>query len=370
MYGYLDKAREIFKNDGAIVFFDRLTKYLLVRLKRFFSRTDNENLEKWKALKGKYAGERVFVIGNGPSLNKMPLYLLKDEHTICFNRFNLFFDRLPWLPSFYMITDDLVIKDMRNDVAQITREVDYCFFPDLHPSNVDFRNYVENRKNVCWLNTDEPDFTLDLPKCGINKTVVNGALQVLAYLGFKEMYLIGVDMTFVHHTVNKKNSRDWTAKDDDDPNHFDPRYFGKNTTYHNPSKDAIMEKFVAANNFFQQQDVKIYNAGSGGELEIFPRVTFDQLFGYSEKEKFNLFLESFPIMFDVENFEQLCKKLEDLEKTEPHSDKAYMIMQTEDAISKIGSFITDYLPIGPYDGKYVFLNRQQFTAKSANPIRG
>lgn len=366
MRGILGKALEIAKNDGVIVFVARFRKYVLVRLRRFFTPRNKKNLKKWKSLKGKFYGQRVFILGNGPSLNKMPLYLLKNEHSMCFNRFNLFFDRLPWLPTFYMITDDLVVKDMHEDVNKITQQADYCFFPDLHPSNVDFRDYVVERDNVCWLNMDHPDFTLELPKCGINKTVVNGALQVLAYLGFREIYLIGVDMTFVHHVVDKKNSRDWTATDDDDPNHFDPRYFGKNTTYHNPSKDAIMERFAVAKEFFDSTGAKIYNAGYGGELEIFDRTPFDQLFDYSEAETFNLFLDSFPIKFKAKNFSELCDELEELELT---NDKPYLILDTEEATKQIPGLIIDYLPIGPYKGKYVFLQRSQFEEETES-IRG
>ena len=43
------------------------------------------SLHKLMELKGRHAGERIFIIGNGPSLNKMDLRLLKDEVTIASN---------------------------------------------------------------------------------------------------------------------------------------------------------------------------------------------------------------------------------------------------------------------------------------------
>ena len=54
----------------------------------------------WSHLKNKYKNKRVFLIGNGPSLKKTPLHFLKNEYTIVFNRFNLFFERINWIPTF------------------------------------------------------------------------------------------------------------------------------------------------------------------------------------------------------------------------------------------------------------------------------
>ena len=53
--------------------------------------TENERLA---SLKGKYKGERVFIIGNGPSLNKTPLDKLDGEFTFAMNRFYLMYDQL------------------------------------------------------------------------------------------------------------------------------------------------------------------------------------------------------------------------------------------------------------------------------------
>ena len=61
------------------------------------------------------------------------------------------------------------------------------------------------------------------------------------YLGFKEIYLLGVDMNYLNQkSVTKEDKRDWIAKDDDDPNHFDPRYFGKGKKYHRPRIDDLV----------------------------------------------------------------------------------------------------------------------------------
>ena len=98
---------------------------------------------------------------------------------------NLFYDRINWKPNLYIATDDLLIKDIYSEInTDIIPEIKACFFPDIHPSNVEIKNnLIKSQNNVFWLNTDRPGFTLDLPYCGINKTVINPGLQILSYLG-------------------------------------------------------------------------------------------------------------------------------------------------------------------------------------------
>ena len=258
MISYLKKSINIIKNDGFNIFVKRLLKYSQVKYKRLNMYNSNKEKNRFLLLKNKYKDKRVFLLGNGPSLNKTPLHFLQNEYTMCCNRFNLFYDRINWLPDFYIATDDLLIKDSYNEINHdIIPKSKLCFFPDIHPSNVEIKDkLIYSKENVYWINTDAPKFSIDLPNCGINKTVINPALQVLSYLGFKEIYLLGVDMTFKSQNVTKKNSRNWTAIKDDDMNHFDPRYFGKGYSYHNPTVHEMLEVFEQAKIFLIKMKLK------------------------------------------------------------------------------------------------------------------
>lgn len=355
MNSLIDKGISTIKNDGLKVFSIRLMNYCLVKLKRLVRKKDVNNLHKWSALKNKYRGKRIFIVGNGPSLNKMPLYLLENEYVMAFNRFNLIFERLNWLPQFYMVTDDLVVKDMHQQInEEILPLVSCAFFPDIHPSNVDFTKYIDNRENVFWLNTDKPEFRADLPKCGINKTVVNAAIQVAAYLGFNELYLIGVDMSFADQKVKKINSRNWEA-DEHDPNHFDPRYFGKGLKYHNPTVHEMLDKFRIAKEFFDERGVKIYNAGAGGKLETFPRVDFDSLFNYNNEE-----MEA--ILNESKILKEKNLSFDDLKKSSTIDSEGEVYPDVFNADLKLGlailpKLILQYIPVGPINKKYYFVKR-------------
>lgn len=355
MKSLVNKGVSTIQNDGLKVFAIRLGNYSMVKLKRLIRKKNVDNLKKWPALKNKFQGKRVFIVGNGPSLNKMPLYLLENEYVMAFNRFNLMFERLNWLPQFYMVTDDLVVKDMHQQInEEILPKVPYAFFPDIHPSNVDFTKYVEPRENVYWLNTDKPEFRADLPNCGINKTVVNAAIQVAAFLGFSEIYLIGVDMTFADQKVKKINSRNWEA-DEHDPNHFDPRYFGKGLKYHNPTVHEMLDKFRIGKEFFDKRDVKIFNAGAGGKLETFPRVDFDSLFNYSNEEM-EAFLNGSKIVKEKGlTFDDLKKSQVITAEGDSYPD--VFNAELDLALKLVPKLILQYIPVGPINNKYYFVKR-------------
>jgi hypothetical protein len=358
MKSLVKKGISTISNDGGRIFIRRVINFGLVKLKRMLIRS---NFGNWESLKGKFNGKRIFILGNGPSLNDTQLYLLKDEYTMCFNRVNLMMERLNWLPNFYVMTDDLLVKDFAKEVvADILPKVDYAFFPDLHPSNVNFKKRIGEHPNVYYLKTDIPEFRADLPNCGINKTVTNAGLQIAAYLGFTEIYLIGVDMSFSDQKVDKANSRVWTAKNDDDPNHFDPRYFGEGRKYHNPTVHEMFEQFDIAKKFFDNLNVKVYNAGVGGKLEVFPRVDYKSLFNFTTEEEEQIFMELAYKNNSYTNFSEVLEKsikIEDIKDFDEKLDS--FIIPSEMLNVFIQKVIFTHIPLGPFKNKYIFVKREK-----------
>ena len=363
MINYIKKSTNIIKNDGFNIFITRLLSYSQVRFKRLYKFKIKEEIERFASLNNKYKNKRVFLLGNGPSLNKTPLHLLENEYKMCCNRFNLFYDRINWKPDFYLATDDLLIKDIHVEINKdIIPEINACFFPDIHPSNLEIKNtLIKPKNNIFWINADRPGFTLDLPYCGINKTVINPGLQILSYLGFSEIYLLGMDLTFSNQNVKKHNSRNWTAQKNDDPNHFDPRYFGKGYSYHNPTEDEILETFEEAKLFFDNHRVNIYNSTIGGKLEVFSRVDLHSLFNLDAREELMLFLKQFSIYdyksSDLTDYFDNSQKINSIE--EWNENKNYVVCDTNIAITLIPKVIDNFIPYGPILGKYLFMKRKQ-----------
>jgi len=102
-------------------------------------------------------------------------------------------------------------------------------------------------------------------------------MQLAAYLGFTEIYLVGVDFSYA---VPKSTEivGDTYISNEDDPNHFHPAYFGKGKKWHDPKLDRVLRNFECAKATLEARGVKIFNATKGGALELFPRVHYDQVF--------------------------------------------------------------------------------------------
>jgi hypothetical protein len=159
---------------------------------------------------------------------------------------------------------------------------------------------------------------------------------------------------FADQKVKKINSRNWEA-DEKDPNHFDPRYFGKGLKYHNPTVHEMLEKFDEAKEFFDNRGVKIFNAGYGGKLEAFPRADFDSLFNLDDAQ-IQALLGTSKVLKDRNlSFEQALNSPFVTEKADTYPD----LFKTpgEFGVALIPQLILDYLPIGPYKDQFFFVKR-------------
>ncbi len=228
-----------------------------------------------KALHGKYAGKRCFIIGNGPSLTAADLDKLKEEYTFAFNRIYCIFDQTDWRPSFYCTQDSKLAKTSSDEVKkQITTP--YIFAPInlTWYEGVDIQSeYFFSPKQA---GENVPDFSEDISNwIGVGNTVAYTAMQLAVYMGFSEIYLLGVDHSFQRYQDKNGNVVvDPNAKD-----YFSEKYNQDKDQLFIPKLDVSTLSYMAAQEYAQEHPVKIYNATRGGKLEVFPRVEFDTLFG-------------------------------------------------------------------------------------------
>ncbi len=356
----VSKVHSILKTEGLRSLVNRSVRYVRYRVERARSEK-GPTLKEWADLKGLYSGRRAFLLGNGPSLNETELYLLKDEHTMCFNRFDLMLERLNWVPTFYSTIDDRVLLDTVDVVNKMSSVSERSFFPDIHPFFVDFRSLIEKRSNVHWLFLDRTDFSDQLPYCGINKTVANVGLQILGYLGFSEIYLLGVDMSYsVPKRAIIENARDITAMDDDDESHFDPRYFGKGRKFHVPMLDETFAKFEEAKRFFETRGVRIVNSSVGGKLDVFPRIPLLDVLGVSSGTQKEVFLDLLRRRLSNppgDLSEWLEGAVQYTETEQASADVAIFRISQEKVHRFVLRWIHDFVPFGPYDACHWFVNR-------------
>jgi hypothetical protein len=100
------------------------------------------------------------------------------------------------------------------------------------------------------------------------------AAQFAAYMGFKEIYLIGVD----HHFHISKNSRGEIVVDNSVKDYFTDKYNEDKDKLYIPNTEKSTLTYVAMKEQCEKREIRVYNATRGGKLEVFERVDFDLLF--------------------------------------------------------------------------------------------
>ena len=221
-----------------------------------------------RPMHNQYQGKRCFVIGNGPSLRNTDMSKLRGEYTFGMNRIYLMFPELGFETSFFVSINDLVVEQCAADIQQLQMPK----FIAWHA-----REWLQPADNLFMLHTTYtgPKFACDITKrLWEGATVTYVALQTAFYLGFSEVILIGVDHSFT--TKGKPNTT--IVSQGDDPNHFNPAYFGKGFRWQLPDLDTSEVGYAMARQAFEQDGRKVLDATVGGKLTIFPKVDYNTLF--------------------------------------------------------------------------------------------
>jgi hypothetical protein len=233
----------------------------------------------------RFKGRRCFIIGNGPSLNFHDLSLLDGEYSFGVNSFYYKTRETGFRPTFYVVEDSSVMKE---NIAEIRAyEAPFKFFPTiyrkLHPKTPNTFFFAMNRGfyERSSPNFVVPRFSTDASQvlyCGQSVTYIN--LQLAYFMGFTEVYLIGMDFDYIIPKSHKRIG-DVLLSDTNDPNHFHKDYFGKGKTWKDPKLDRVLMNYRMANLVYSGVGRRIFNATKGGKLELFERADYDSLFSES-----------------------------------------------------------------------------------------
>jgi len=220
------------------------------------------------AMKDKHQGERCFIIGNGPSLRNTDLSLLKGEVTFGMNRIYLLFDQVGFATTYYVAVNKLVIEQCAREIASLTCPK----FISWHA-----RDEIDFTTDMMFLHSRgvSPTFYTDITR-GIweGATVTYVAMQIAYYMGFQKVILVGVDHSFV--TQGKPHTA--VVSQGNDPDHFDPQYFGKGFRWQLPDLETSELAYRTAKSQFESEDREIVDATVDGKLQVFSKVDYGTLF--------------------------------------------------------------------------------------------
>lgn len=213
-----------------------------------------------------HRGQGCFIIGNGPSLNKMDLSPLKKYHTFGLNKIYLLFNKMDLNLSYHVAVNPLVIEQSAKEFESI---LSCPSFLSYRPA----RQLINNRDHIYYIFSNghylfQPDLTKRLCE---GHTVTYVAMQIAFYMGFNQVFLIGVDHNF--KAPGSPNEKQFLQGDDQ--NHFDQSYFG-NKEWHLPDLEASELSYHLANFTFRRDGRQIFDATIDGKLNIFPKISYQQ----------------------------------------------------------------------------------------------
>lgn len=237
----------------------------------------------FESYKDKHLGERVFLIGNGPSLADTNLNLLKDENTIAMNRISMIYPKFKnWRPNYYLFSSTNVkdktwgqewLSSVKFAISEpktksfIASEFKKYIDPNDEHMNVDwFDSMTENRPNERGEISTRSFSTDIIERIDKSGTSMNLALQLAYHMGFKEIVLIGADLGWTKDLGSKT-----------DPNHFDKNYRASITNPHRANQQMRNVHKLALSIFKRNKpDVKIYNASIKSVLDTYPMIKFEE----------------------------------------------------------------------------------------------
>ena len=225
-----------------------------------------------------YKGQRCFIVANGPSLRVEDLDLLLKNNEITFgmNRIYKIFDKTDWQPTFYVCEDELIAKEQQKEINEINAKEKFIPIELNWWHNIDIKDALYFHLNYKQETACPLSFSPDIAhQIDCRGTVTFTCMQIAAYMGFSEIYLLGVDHNYQKtididgNVIIDQNAKDYFCEGyDADIKDIVVHDMGNNTRAYIDAK-----KYCDTTN-----KATIYNATRGGKLEVFQRVDFDSLF--------------------------------------------------------------------------------------------
>lgn len=253
-----------------------LIEYIFCSIQKKIRSISRRNVYKrLRKFKNIHCGERVFLIGTGFSLTDEDVLKLRNEYTFSVNSFAKATKLIDFYPTYYLFTDGEVMSSFGKDVLE--QKGTSIFFPQRKGLEHRYYKMLSNADNIyeflmkdsmhwtTFIHGKPKKFSYDIEKEIIwSWSCVYAAMQVIAYMGFSEVYLLGMDCIMPAGVKNYMDDRD--EKD-----------IGEGGFLVGHVINQYIDVWESVKEYTSMLDIRIYNATRGGELEVFQRVDLDEV---------------------------------------------------------------------------------------------
>lgn len=236
----------------------------------------NKRMQLIGKYKGIHEGKRCFIVATGPSLTYSDLESLKNEYTFSVNSIFLLLENTDWRPTYYVFVDAYGYKTLSKqygfncgDIPSDAAFIHYRIKPKTLTGKerfclIHYGNHTTKRMKHKEIK-NHPDPAVCIYDAF---TVTNMAIDLAIYMGFKEIYLVGVDCDYQgskRHVVETEIDK-------------------KRISNMKREVELMLTGYAGKKDLADRLDVGIFNATRGGKLEIFPRVSLDDILGRNAYE--------------------------------------------------------------------------------------
>ena len=214
-----------------------------------------------------YQGERLFLLGNGPSLSDTPLEALSGEHTFAMNNISTIYHRTSWRPSLYFnITWQADRHPLWNESAMNSISLGIPSFARTSSPFPDTPNLMRLRVESRLMPLGHklcrtPQWSQEADRCVVTyRMSAYSLVQLAIWMGFSTIYMLGMDLSFSmnpgerHVTDKYEGTFEWN-----------PRLVAHENYWHRVAHEWVRHHANLS-------EVPVYNATAGGNLDVYPRV--------------------------------------------------------------------------------------------------
>tara|TARA_R110002051_G_scaffold323794_1_gene418564 strand:- start:521 stop:1282 length:762 start_codon:yes stop_codon:yes gene_type:complete len=209
--------------------------------------------------------DTAFVIGTGPSLNKIDMHKLKNYDCVTFNRAYIAFDEWGFIPRYYLAIDGNDIRSVYKDINKLIKKhrntdffiLDNEYHNSIHPET-SFQDNEKKESLFDWSESNlyriqsvpsgfftsakKTDKSIQLPVHLPNAGWMG--VELLYALGYKKIGFVGCDSRYKDDSESNVDitaeGREYISHADTDINHFRSDYFGKGVHFGKPNADEIV----------------------------------------------------------------------------------------------------------------------------------
>lgn len=272
---------------------------------KIYSFRDRKILSANLELKNKYAGQRCFAVGAGPSIADTDLSKLKNEYTFVVNEFEKNPQHKALSPKFHLImesnyftegglefwTNSFKEKDQNipTETVLITKTEAKPF---IEKYNL-FRRHKIYYVGTQGIFTDKLPFNIDLDRYIPNpKNSILMCMMAAVWMGFDKIYLLGCEHSFLAQPLGPSKSlgfshsyKDETSKLDNTDEEALKKYITPKEMNFNyeMNMESTLQLFRSYRLFYTKArkthpKLKIFNATPNSFLDIFPMINFNDIY--------------------------------------------------------------------------------------------